>query len=425
MKLYDEENSAVNNRHIDVLDGIRAFAILIVVWLHIWEQDWLTPFFETPALSFLRINHIALDWIPRTGYMMVNLIIFISGFCLYLPYARHTIYGEELPPLKLFLRKRIARIIPSYVFCVLAIFLFNIITGAYSAPDYVMSGDSTFMWKDLLTRLTFTFNLIPSIGGQTLLNGALWTVALEVQFYIIFPLLGKAFLKKPVITYSAMTLISFAYIFWINGKQNIIPFMHQLPSYLGIFANGFAGALIFTGITKSLKRNKYLAILSTLTSVTCIYLYYLMMEALKNAMYSQKWQVHYRYHLSILCIVFVIATAYSLPFYRKIFSNKVAVFFSTISFNLYMWHQFIGGALKKHKIPYYPDYPDGRGPNEVGDKSWMWGHFILSIVLSIIIATLVTYLLEKPVAKLILKQKQKKADLQENKPARRKGISSK
>lgn len=428
MKFYDDENSAVNCRHIDVLDGIRALGILIVVWLHIWEQNWLMPILDTPSLAFLGIHSINLDWIPRTGYMMVNLIIFISGFCLYLPYARHTVYGEKLPSLKSFAKKRFARILPSYLFCVLAIFAYNIITSAYTSPECTMYGDSTFMWKDLITRLTFTFNLIPSISMHSLLNGALWTVALEVQFYIIFPLLAKGFLKKPILTYSAMSLVSFAFIYWANGKDTVVTYMHQLPSYLGIFANGFLGALLFTYMTKSIKRNKYIAIISTVISIICCYGYYLAMKGLRNADYSQKWQMNSRFLLSMLFIIFVISSAYSLPFYRKIYSNKVAVFFSTISFNLYMWHQFIGGALKKHRIPYYPDYPDGQGPNQVGDKTWMWGHFILSIVISIIIATLTTYLIEKPFSKYILNKKKTEENpknVPNNASKRRKGLSSK
>lgn len=402
--LFDNDGTDVDCRHIDVLDGIRALSVLIVVWFHIWQQNWLMPILNTPALSFLRINSINLDWLPRTGYMLVNMLIFLSGFCLYLPYARHTIYGEKMPSMKVFFRRRIARIVPSYVFCVLVVFIYNIITGAYTAPDYAMSSDSMFMWKDLITRLTFTSNLFPDTIIHSLLNGALWTVALEVQFYIVFPLFQKAFMKKPVITYTAMTLASFVYIFWANGHENLTTVMHQLPSYLGIYANGFMGALIFTGITKTLKRNKYVAILSTIVSITCIYVYYFMMSEFVPSQTTSNWQLHYRYHLSLLFIVFAISTAYSVKFYRKIFSNRAAVFFSAISYNLYMWHQVIGITLKKHHIPYWSGDTE---PNVLNDRPWMWKHFILSMALSLIVATLTTYFIEKPLSKMILRPKKK------------------
>ena len=113
MKLFDEDGADINYHHIDVLDGIRAFAILVVCWLHIWQVNWLMPILNTPALSFLRIDRIDIDWIPRTGSMMVNMLIFLSGFCLYLPYARNTVYGDRIPDTKTFVKKRVARIIPS------------------------------------------------------------------------------------------------------------------------------------------------------------------------------------------------------------------------------------------------------------------------------------------------------------------------
>lgn len=400
MKLFDEDGADINYHHIDVLDGIRAFAILVVCWLHIWQVNWLMPILNTPALSFLRIDRIDIDWIPRTGSMMVNMLIFLSGFCLYLPYARNTVYGDRIPDTKTFFKKRVARIIPSYIFCVLAIFIFRLIQGSYSDIS-----DSTFMWKDLLTRLTFTFNLLPQIGSRTLLNGALWTVAVEVQFYIIFPFLQKAFSKRPVLTYTIMTLVSFVYIFWATGQTDLVPIMCLLPSYLGVYANGFMGALIFTGMTKTIKRNRYIAMLCTVISLGCFYVYYLMMFSMNQSGELIKWQMKYRFHLSVLFMVFCIVTAYSVPFYRKIFSNRVAVFLSTISFNLYMWHQFIAVELKENKIPYYPGNTDDTMPNVIGDKPWMWKHFILSIVLSLLMATLTTYLIEKPCSKLILGRK--------------------
>lgn len=32
-----------DTRHVDTCDGVRALAILIVAWYHIWQQSWLYP----------------------------------------------------------------------------------------------------------------------------------------------------------------------------------------------------------------------------------------------------------------------------------------------------------------------------------------------------------------------------------------------
>ena len=73
--------------YLNALDGIRALAILIVAWYHIWQLSWLQPIKNTTLLSAFHINTINLDWIVRTGYQMVDVMLLLSGFCLFLPYA--------------------------------------------------------------------------------------------------------------------------------------------------------------------------------------------------------------------------------------------------------------------------------------------------------------------------------------------------
>ena len=71
------ESSYQHNR-IDILDGIRAIAVLIVVWFHFWQQSWLMPI----------AGDFNIDWIPRNGALLVDMLILLSGFCLFLPYAK-------------------------------------------------------------------------------------------------------------------------------------------------------------------------------------------------------------------------------------------------------------------------------------------------------------------------------------------------
>ena len=396
----------INIIHIDVLDGIRAIAVFIVVWFHIWQQSWLMPIVNTPALSFLNINSINLDWLPRTGYIMVTMMIFLSGFCLFLPYARHEHKLGELPKTSTFFRKRVARILPSYLFCIIVVLIYNLATHQYTAPTYAMHGDSTFMFKDLFTHLTFTFNLFKDVSTNTLLNGVLWTVALEVQFYIIFPAIQSFFRKKPILTYIIMNAISFAFIIYArkNGDNSFL--LHQLPSYLGVYANGFVGAWIFVGIAKKIKRDNLIGMISTITSLFCIYVYYLMMQDLCSAQSINGWQMHNRYFLSVLFMIFILSTCFSLSWYRKIFSNAFMRFMSTISFNFYIWHQFLTIAFKKNRIPYFEgDTP----PNELNpqDKVWMWTFMLLCFAASFAAAIIATYGIEKPCSKFIMNLKRK------------------
>ena len=72
-----------NVDYLKPLDGIRAIAILIVAWYHIWQLSWLQPIKETNALAVFNIDSINFDFMVRTGYQMVDVMILLSGFCLF------------------------------------------------------------------------------------------------------------------------------------------------------------------------------------------------------------------------------------------------------------------------------------------------------------------------------------------------------
>ena len=67
------DNYEIN--HIKVLDGIRALAIMIVVWFHFWQQNWIQPM----------IGSINLEYLPKYGFLFVDMLILLSSFCLFLP----------------------------------------------------------------------------------------------------------------------------------------------------------------------------------------------------------------------------------------------------------------------------------------------------------------------------------------------------
>ena len=74
--------------YIGILDGIRAYSILIVAGFHLWQQSWLQNLFPSNLLQFMGVRNFSLNWVPRTGYMFVDVMLLLSGFCLFLPYAR-------------------------------------------------------------------------------------------------------------------------------------------------------------------------------------------------------------------------------------------------------------------------------------------------------------------------------------------------
>ena len=78
-------------------------------------------------------------------------------------------------------------------------------------------------------------------------------------------------------------------------------------------------------------------------------------------------------------------------------SNPLTRFLSGISFNFYIWHQFLAVQLKKLRIPPYT----GSSPNQEGQQPWQSRYTLCCFAAAIIASVLITYLVEKPCARLI------------------------
>ena len=64
----------------DTFDGLRGAAIAVVVWYHLWL-----------------VTGVPTTLLAQTGFMGVDLFFFVSGFCLFHPYARHVFEGRPAP----------------------------------------------------------------------------------------------------------------------------------------------------------------------------------------------------------------------------------------------------------------------------------------------------------------------------------------
>ena len=99
-------------REIAELDGLRALAILLVLWCH------LTAF---GALRGLNVGPPLLHLLGDFGFAGVFLFFILSGFLLFLPYARALLAGAAWPSARAFYRKRARRILPAYYLTLLVL----------------------------------------------------------------------------------------------------------------------------------------------------------------------------------------------------------------------------------------------------------------------------------------------------------------
>ena len=160
------ENGALSS--LPALDGLRGLAVVLVLIFHAWYK---AP--ANLARTQVDLEKYAL-WQAHTG---VHLFFVLSGFLLFLPYARWAIGAKKgRPNTRDFYRRRILRVGPAFWFS-LAVLL-------AAAPL-----SASRLWEALLHAL-YVFNFFPGIGYH--FNDVYWTMAVEVQFYAVLPLIGIA-----------------------------------------------------------------------------------------------------------------------------------------------------------------------------------------------------------------------------------------
>ena len=164
---------------LQALDGLRGIAILLVVWFHVWQISWLPA--PLPALQFL----------PETGFSGVTLFFFLSGFVISYPFLLARARGTAPPGWRHFASRRSIKIVPSYVLSIAV--LIAVGYAHFSSPSQAFGA--------IATHLLFVHTWFASTYGS--INGVLWTRAVEVQFYLLFPLIWFCFNRTPALTAGA------------------------------------------------------------------------------------------------------------------------------------------------------------------------------------------------------------------------------
>lgn len=374
-------------RHIPELNGLRVLLVFIVSWYHIWQQSWWTPHVGTYSLDFL----------VRAGYVPVDGTILLSGFLLFLPHARTMLLGEKIPDTREFYQKRIMRIVPSYVFVTL-LMLF-----AVAIPYELYYGNTANMWKDVLMHLTFTQTFDYSTYIATPIGVASWTVAIEMQAYLLFPLLAKWARKNPLGTFSTMaaaTLLFRSWVVWSMKDYNMV--VNQLINFLDVYAMGMAASLLYVKLTTLYPADRKRFLWQGIATAAVVLAIWGLKELLQDQAGSngqtaiQSGQMIRRPAFAFLLALLTLGLPFAVRPIRFIAGNKLMGFLAMISMNYYLMHQNIAVHLKRIQFPPAEHYPN---PNMLAggpETPWKYEYTALCFGLSILTAIAITFLIEKP-----------------------------
>jgi GT2 family glycosyltransferase/peptidoglycan/LPS O-acetylase OafA/YrhL len=226
--------SALRDRvHLRHLDGLRGLAALFVVFHHAWLTVW--PDLFTTRLPLAG----SLTRVFAFGHFGVVVFIVLSGFCLALPVART---GELAGGARGFFRRRARRLLPPYYasFALSVVLVWTLI-GARTGTHWDISVPVDwhgYVGNGLLVGDVFG-------GGQ--LNHVWWSVALEWQIYLMFPLLVACWLTFGAGPTAVLGCVVAAVLAVVVGAVPDIGLVHlagMMPWFFALFAFGMLGAAI-------------------------------------------------------------------------------------------------------------------------------------------------------------------------------------
>jgi peptidoglycan/LPS O-acetylase OafA/YrhL len=168
-----------NSGRIPIIDFLRGLSCLGVLLYHVrvdlWIGWWRITSYPDEYSSFAK----AMAWLsiptPFMGYAVV-LFFLISGFCIHYPNTTE----NAKPCWKTYLIRRFWRIYPTY-------FVALVFTAGISYLCLTVWGDKN--WEiDRIFRVATISQNYPPESGQFLSNPSLWTIPLEIEFYLLYPL---------------------------------------------------------------------------------------------------------------------------------------------------------------------------------------------------------------------------------------------
>jgi peptidoglycan/LPS O-acetylase OafA/YrhL len=212
------------------IDGLRFIAIGSVLLFHLAVGLSI----KSPQ-HFTRPDGSLFGDMVWNGFRGVELFFVISGFILALPFAGHALAGEKRVSLKGYFLRRVTRLEPPYVLCMVLFFLMFVVRGQSARQ----------LFPHLAASLVYLHNLI--FGTLSPINDVTWSLEIEIQFYVLTPLLAKIFfIPGKVARRAAITALGALFV--VAGWYFILPggrAYYTILRFLQFFLIGFLLADVY------------------------------------------------------------------------------------------------------------------------------------------------------------------------------------
>jgi peptidoglycan/LPS O-acetylase OafA/YrhL len=252
---------------IPEIDGLRFIAISTVIFHHLLamflSNSGRSPEVRTTAEWFTAAEQSWLVIPAYCGHFGVHLFFVISGFILALPFAKRAFNQLPAPGLKSYYLRRLTRIEPPYVLCLIVVFLIH----------WEQTGEGLQLVPNLIASLFYSHGLV--YGRESLINGVTWSLEIEIQFYLLTPLLVYVFRLRNAVARRALIvalIVGFSLLSqWVIYPSGSARLDLTLLNFAHYFLTGYLLAdLYLTGRFRNSKKH-YLWDAVTLVAAAAIF----------------------------------------------------------------------------------------------------------------------------------------------------------
>lgn len=276
------------------------------------------------AVFFVFIFHLSSSWLPG-GFVGVDVFFVISGYLV------SSIIFHELNEgrfsILYFYEKRIKRIVPAMFFFLLLIAA--VVPFVFVTTDIYAFRKSLF-WTILFNSNNHFASLDNYFGALSSENPLLhtWTLAVEMQFYLILPLILMAVKNRRILNYILLALtiglVLYGNYHIRNGDENLMYFslLARMPEFL-------MGVLAASWRIRDLPFvKKYSSILSTIGLFVLLSFALTFNETIPFPGATAM----------IPCIGTGLILVSSGSAINRFLSGKELVYFGKLSYSIYLWH---------------------------------------------------------------------------------------
>jgi hypothetical protein len=184
--------------------------------------------------------------------------------------------------------------------------------------------------------------------------------------------------------------------------------VNQLANCLDVYAIGMASALLYVKLTTLWPKRDDLRLLlnaaATIVLLLALYGLVVLLQAQAGTPGSalQAGQMMRRPLFALLLAAVAVALPFALRPVRFLFGNRLMGFLAMVSMNYYLFHQNIAVFLKNRlQLPAAANYPTPNMAPGGPEQPWASEYMALCFLGSLLVAALVTFLVEKPCAWLL------------------------